>query len=157
MSCPPQLHRTDTDSSDYGSDFTPDEEEQLSELLSKAVAQHATVATRIPSSTAHITGTPALADASAIAPTDLESLRPAVLDALVADIEDAVEDVPGVRLAKVPGRENPRSPWRRASRRSPGYGAGSSIGVGPWRASPGADDRAGPSGMIDILCTVMIE
>lgn len=154
MSCPPTLPRADSDSSDYGSDFTPDDEEVLNELLSKAVAQHATVATPTsPSpSAAHdipATPTPALEDASASVPVDLESLQPAVLDALVADIEDAVEDVPGVRFPKVLGREKPHSPWRQASRRSPfGFGAGSQFGAGPWRASPGPDNRDSPSGMI---------
>lgn len=152
MSCPPTSPRADSDSSDYGSDFTPDEEEVLNELLSQAVAQHATVAT--PTSTGHIpaTPTPALEDASASASAstavDLEPLQPAVLDALVADIEDAVEDVPGVRVPKVLGREKPRSPWRQASRRSPfGFGGQSPFGAGSWRAIPGADNGDSPSGM----------
>lgn len=147
MSCPPQIPIADTDSSDYGSDFTPDEEALLNELLSQAVAQDATVAS--PTSAGHDippTPTPAREDASAAA--DLDSLQPAVLDALVADIEDGVEDLPGVRLPKVLGREKPRSPWRQASRRSPfGIGDGGRFGTGPWRASPGADDRASPFGM----------
>lgn len=149
MSCTPQPPRAETpDSSDYCSDFTPDEEQSLNELLAKAVAQHATVAT--PISTGDITparATPAIEHANIVAAADLESLQPAVLDALVVDIED-VEDLPGVRVPKVLGREAPRSPWRRSTRWSP-FGLASPFGAGP-RASPGAGDRNSPTGMRSI-------
>lgn len=139
MSCLPQLTRAETsDSSDYGSDFTPDEEELLNGLLCKAVAEHAT-ATTTPASTAAVE---TIEHADTIAATDLESLQPAVIDALVADIEDASS----VRLSKVLGREKPRSPWRQASRRSP-FGPGAQAGAGAWRASPGTGNRSSPSGM----------
>lgn len=151
MSCPPRVPRTDTDSSDYGSDFTPDEEELLNELLSNAVAEHATVATPPSTTTTRdIPATPGIEDAAGAA-EDLESLQPAALDALVADIEDGVEGLPGVRLPKVLGREIPRSPWRQTSRRSPfGSGVGGRAGTtGPWqwRPSPDADNRDSRSGM----------
>ncbi|KAJ5204676.1 uncharacterized protein N7498_005555 [Penicillium cinerascens] len=120
MSCPPQVPRPeDPDSSDYGSDFTPDEEELLNELLSKAVAEHATIDT--PSPTPNPTE-PAIEDfdsrtISTSEPSDIASLQPAVLAALVADIEDGVGDPPGVRLPKVLGRESPRSPWKQPNQR----------------------------------------
>lgn len=118
MSCPPQVPRPeDLDSSDYGSDFTADEEELLNELLSKAVAEHATIAT--PSPTPNPTE-PAIEDSHTVStpePTDIESLQPAVFAALVADIEDGVGDPPGIRLPKVLGRESPRSPWKQPNQR----------------------------------------
>lgn len=144
MSCLPQLTRAETSgSSDYGSDFTPDEEELLNELLCKAVAEHATAAT--PTSTAAV---PTIEHEDTIAATaDLESLQPAVIDALVADIEDGLEEPSGsLRLPKVLGREKPRSPWRQASQRSP-FGPGVQAGAGVWCASPGAGNRSSPSGM----------
>lgn len=145
MSCSSQLPRAETsDSSDYGSDFTPDEEELLNELLSEAVTEHATVATR--TSTANIPAAPAAEHANTIAATVLESLQPAALDALVADIEDGVEDLPGVRLPTVFFREKPRLPWRQSSQRSP-FGPGGQFGAGAWRASQDAGDSSSPSGM----------
>lgn len=127
MSCSPQVPRPeDSDSSDYGSDFTADEEELLNELLVKASAEHAPAdagATPIPSPSlpsnhpvaSKNTPTNAVAEPD---PNDLESLQPAVLAALVADIEDGIEDPPSVRLPKVLGREKPRSPWRQPGQNS---------------------------------------
>lgn len=139
MSCLPQLTPAETsDSSDYGSDFTPEQEELLNELLCKAVAERATATT--PATTGAV---PTIERADTIAATDLAPLQPAVLDALVADIEDGLEEPSSVRLPKVLGREKPRSPWRQANRRSP-FGP---TGAGAWRASPGAGNRSSPSGM----------
>ncbi len=123
MSCPPQRPQPDvSDSSDYGFDFTPDEEHLLNELVTKAAAEHATAtARRDAGSISTPTSTPNVADAitTPIAATlaDLDSLQPATLAATVADIEDAVTS-PGVRLPKVLGREKPGSPWRRSSQRA---------------------------------------
>ncbi|KAJ5514984.1 Mpv17/PMP22 [Penicillium fimorum] len=108
------------DDSDYGSDFTPDEEDLLNNLLNKAAAEHATAAdadatsisttwTSTPTSIEQITAP------KSPEPADLESLRPAALGALVADIEDGIE--PSVRLPKVLGRERPRSTWRQSQPR----------------------------------------
>lgn len=136
MPCSPKLPGLENyDSSDYGSDFTPDEEELLNDLLSKAVAS------------------PATADANSIAVAkqqDLESLQPAVLAALVADVEDGIEGPPSVRLPKVLGREKPRSPWRQASQR-PWFGPGASSGAAAGRASQDADNRGSPLGMSALL------
>ena len=122
MSCSPQVPRLEqSDSSDYGSDFSPEEDELLNELLAKAVAANATAhsnATPSPSSNFIPVTTPVTQARSAVAttdPTDIESGHPAVLAAVVADIEDGIEDSPGVRLPKVLGREKPRSPWRQSS------------------------------------------
>ncbi|KAL1963877.1 hypothetical protein VTN77DRAFT_7683 [Rasamsonia byssochlamydoides] len=94
----------DNSSSDYGSDFTPDEEELLDELLARvATAQPTTTTT---TSTTNPT-TPA------IPADDLTDVQPLV----VADIEDY--DIPQTaRVPKVLGREawSPSSPrrWQQA-------------------------------------------
>ncbi|KAJ5385449.1 Mpv17/PMP22 [Penicillium concentricum] len=103
------------DDSDYGSDFTPDEEDLLNNLLNKAVAEHATAADTDATSfstTWISTPTPIEQITAPKSPelADLESLQPAALDALVADIEDGIG--PSVRLPKVLGRERPRSTWQ---------------------------------------------
>ncbi|KAJ5162724.1 Mpv17/PMP22 [Penicillium coprophilum] len=116
MSCQERMD----DDSDYGSDFTPDEEILLNNLLNKAVAEHATAAdadaTSI-STTWISTPTPIEQLTTPKSPelADLESLHPAALEALVADIEDGIE--PSVRLPKVLGREKPRSTWRQSQPR----------------------------------------
>lgn len=123
MSCPPPRLRPDvSDSSDYGSDFTPDEEHLLNELVTKAVAEHATAtAQRDASSVSAPTPTPNVADAittpTAATLVDLDSLQPTTLAAIVADIEDAVTS-PGIRLPKALDRDKPGSPWRRSSQRA---------------------------------------
>ncbi|CAG8192556.1 unnamed protein product, partial [Penicillium nalgiovense] len=126
MSCPERIE----DDSDYGSDFTPDEEDLLNELLNKAVAEHATDtdATSISTLTWISTPTPVEPITAPKSPelAELESLQPAALEALVADIEDGVEP-PSVRLPKVLGREGTRSPWRQ------------------WQPRPGQAVRWGPS------------
>jgi exonuclease V len=101
-----------SDSSDYGSDFTPDDEQILSELLAQAVADHAsavdaTASSAHPPVTENATNTAAAAELF-----DLNSLNPAA----VADIEDGLESPPGVRLPKVLGREREsHSPWRQSN------------------------------------------
>ncbi|KAJ5578371.1 uncharacterized protein N7459_007335 [Penicillium hispanicum] len=148
MPCSPQRPQPeDPDSSDYGSDFTPEEEAVLNELLTKAVAEHATAepdATPIQTLTPNLIASPGLVRANSVATPELEdlaSLQPAAFEALVADIEDGIEEPPGVRLPKVLGREKPRSPWRQASQR-PWSGAGTVYSAG--RSSQGANnsDRA---------------
>lgn len=140
MSCPERTE--DLDSSDYGSDFTPDEEDLLNTLLSKAVAEHATDAT--PTHTWLPTPTPIERTTAPKTPdlTDLDSLQPAV-PALVADIEDGIEPV--VRLPKVLGREGPRSPWRQSQPRPAVRWNPTATG----RSSPRASNRnrSSPLGM----------
>ncbi|KAJ5167127.1 uncharacterized protein N7482_005908 [Penicillium canariense] len=118
MSCSPQIPRPDEPgSSDYGSDFTPDEEQVLNDLLTKAAAKHATVqrvATPLSFATPNDIGDDANTTLVAAKLADLDSLQPAVLDARVTDIEDGLQDPPGVRLPKVLGREKPRSPGRQS-------------------------------------------
>lgn len=75
-------------SSDYGSDFTSDEEALLNELLARVAAEHAT--------------------ASEL--DDLQSLRPVIA---IQDIEDYDDSPPCVRVPKVLGKEKPGSPWRK--------------------------------------------
>ncbi|KAJ5834158.1 Mpv17/PMP22 [Penicillium robsamsonii] len=109
------------DDSDYGSDFTPDEEDLLNNLLNKAITEHATAANADATSiltTWISTPTPVEQITAPKSPelADLESLRPAAPEALVADIEDGIE--PSVRLPKVLGREWPRSTWRQSQPQS---------------------------------------
>jgi exonuclease V len=122
--------------SDYGSDFTPDEEDLLNNLLNKAVAEYATADADATSfSTTWIsTPTPVEQITAPKSPelADLESLQPAALKALVADIEDE----PSVRLPKVLGREKPRSTWRQ-SQPPPGQAV-------RWGANASARGRTNP-------------
>lgn len=148
MSCPER----NEDESDYGSDFTPDEEDLLNHLLNKAAAEHATDAnatfnstpTWIPTPTPieHITApkSPEL--------VDLETLQPEARVALV-DIEDGFEPA-SVRSPKVLGREGHRSPWRQSQSRP-----GQAVRWGPsasamGRSSPyaGNSNRHSPFGML---------
>ncbi|CAG8426284.1 unnamed protein product [Penicillium salamii] len=111
------------DSTDYGSDFTPDEEQLLNELLNKAAGPATGQPATAP--TPFLPSTPVTVERITTPKSpellELESLQPAALAALVADIEDGVEE-PSARLPKVLGRERPRTPWR--SRQSqPGQGS----------------------------------
>lgn len=150
MSCP---QRHSDGSSDYGSDFTPDEEELLNELLSKATG-HATDQANITSHSTPIlisTPTPVEQFTTPKSPelAELESLQPAALAALVTDIEDGIEE-PSVRLPKVLGREGPCSPWRSQQYR-PGQRARwnpNDMGSSP-RA--GNSNRSNPSGMLILV------
>lgn len=146
--------RDDSDSSDYGSDFTPDEEVLLNQLLTRAVAEHATGATPTPSfTTPRDTPAPVIADTPVPTIekdfTDINSLEPAVLAALVADIEDGIEVPSTPRHVKVLGREKPRSPWRQTGSQPPPWREVALARSGlAWRAaSEGAGNRAIASGM----------
>ncbi|CAI7679003.1 unnamed protein product [Penicillium pancosmium] len=151
MSCSPQLPRPEqSDSSDYGSDFSPEEDELLNELLAQAVTENATIhpnatPTSTSTSTPIPTTPPVTQNTNRVLlpdPADIETLQPATLAALVADIEDGIEDAPGVRLPKVLGREKPRSPWRQSSQR-PWMGSQSARGSAD-RTSPGPNNRPSP-------------
>jgi hypothetical protein len=153
MSCPER----NEDESDYGSDFTPDEEDLLNHLLNKAVAEHATDANATFISTPTWISTPA-PNEHITAPksselVDLESLQPEALAAFVADIEDGIGPA-SVRSPKVLGREGPRSPWRQSQPR-PGQAVrwGASANA-MERSSPraGNSNRHSPFGMLFRLC-----
>ncbi|EAW07447.1 exonuclease V [Aspergillus clavatus NRRL 1] len=92
------------DSSDYGSDFTPDEEELVNELLAKVATDHATVqaaaTTAAPATPTTLTSTAAVQNI----------LRTTV--AAVADIEDYAEVSATARVPRVLGREKP-DPWQK--------------------------------------------
>jgi exonuclease V len=148
MSCPEKID--DSGSSNYGSDFTPDEEDLLNDLLSQAVAEHATGA---------VATSPSIALPPPIEPipapqspelADLQSLQPEALAALVTDIEDGIEP-PVVRLPKVLGREGPRPPWRQSQQQRPGQAVRWSTSA-TGRSSPYAGDinksSASPFGML---------
>lgn len=109
--------------SEYGSDFTPDEEELLNELLAKAAATHQRAATAsqdhfdIPATT---TATAVeVEEEEEVSRQDLQSLQP---NLVIGDIED-YGDPRTARVPKVLGREkwSPRKtqqvlwPWRPAS------------------------------------------
>ncbi|KAJ5615297.1 hypothetical protein N7537_000411 [Penicillium hordei] len=135
MSCPER----NEDESDYGSDFTPDEEDLLNHLLNKAVAEHATDANATFISTPTWISTPApnehITAPNSSELVDLESLQPEALAAFVADIEDGIGPA-SVRSPKVLGREGPRSPWRQSQPR-PGQAV-------RWGASANAMERSSP-------------
>ncbi|KAL2006701.1 hypothetical protein VTN00DRAFT_9369 [Thermoascus crustaceus] len=85
------------DSSDYGSDFTPEEEELLNELLANVATQHAAT-TR--SATATIV--------ESAADSQEQNLQPTLL---VGDIEDYEEHPKSPRTPKKLGREKCIPPW----------------------------------------------
>ncbi|KAJ5682586.1 hypothetical protein N7462_005751 [Penicillium macrosclerotiorum] len=145
MSCSPQLPRPEEpDSSDYGSDFTPDEEELVNELLARAAED----ATERPNATSPLTPIHVAAFAtehpSSLVATSLlanfESLQPAALSSPVEDIEDGIQ---GVRLPKVLGRQMLRSPWRDTSQQAWVGPPGSRSPVAEG-ASQGAGNRSSP-------------
>lgn len=90
----------DHDSSDYGSDFTVDEEELLNELLARVVATEQT-ATGVTAIQDFVTPPP---QSPIISAEDLNDLKPLQEPLLVTDIED-YEIPDSVRVPKVLGRE----------------------------------------------------
>lgn len=103
-------------SSDYGSDFTPEEETLLDELLTKAVAEHATAPAVIPRQPVHHQ------PQQPPPPQQGSPFQLSTAPAAVTDIEQCHEVVPE-RVPRVLGREMP--PWQVARvRRSPGQVAG---------------------------------
>ncbi|PIG82576.1 hypothetical protein AARAC_011279 [Aspergillus arachidicola] len=97
MSCPQssQVLMKDTitdNSSDYGSDFTPDEEDILNELLAQAVTEHAAL---------HATPPPPPPQPTTTSPTAKETNHP------VGDIEDCHVAPSSPRTPKVLGRQKP--------------------------------------------------
>lgn len=149
MSCPPQIPRPEvSDSSDYGSDFTPDEEQLLNDLVTKAVVEHATAqrdATLVSTPTPSENVEDAITTPVAATLADLDSLQPAILAAIVADIEDAVT-TPGFRVPKVFGREKPGSPWGQSSQR-PWPGPTSPRSPVAGSSSQGSNNKNPPIGM----------
>jgi exonuclease V len=94
-------HALDHDSSDYGSDFTVDEEELLNELLARAVATEQTTTTTATAIEDLATPPP---QAAIVIAEDLSDLKPLQEPLLVTDIEDY--EIPhAVRVPKVLGRE----------------------------------------------------
>jgi exonuclease V len=147
MSC-----QIDSDeSSDYGSEFTPDEEKLLNDLLFKA-AGHATELADATSPSTPIsisTPTPVEQFTTLKSPEliELESLQPAAQAAFVADIEDGIEE-PSVRLPKVLGREGPRSPWRSQHSRPGQRVRWNPNGMGKSIPRAGNSNRSSPSSML---------
>ncbi|KAB8223702.1 exonuclease V a 5' deoxyribonuclease-domain-containing protein [Aspergillus novoparasiticus] len=97
MSCPQSSHvlmkDTITDnSSDYGSDFTPDEEDILNEILAQAVTEHAAL---------HATPPPPPPQPTTTSPAAKETNHP------VGDIEDCHVAPSSPRTPKVLGRQKP--------------------------------------------------
>lgn len=96
MSCPQSSRHLMKDtisdnSSDYGSDFTPDEEEVLNKLLAQAVKEHATPL--------HATPPPPPTQPSTTTPTAKET------NGAVGDIEDCHVAPSSPRTPKVLGRQ----------------------------------------------------
>lgn len=160
MSCSQQQpapdHPEDLDSSDYGSDFSPDEEAVLDVLNADAVAEYAALGQGTASSPLNRYTPAAIVTETAIGTAtrietntsrpELFDRQPGAQEALIADIEDGLqdEDPPALRLPRVLGREMPRSPWRQSSQQlregpAPGWsplaragraGQGTGVGVG---------------------------
>lgn len=106
----------DDDSSDYGSEFTPDEQELLSELLARVVApEHQTSTTTTATTTAEETTTIATTSDSQqqlLTEILLDDLQPLSDPLIVSDIEDY--EVPhSARVPRVLGREA----WSPATKR----------------------------------------
>lgn len=101
MSCPPTSYIVMSDDlddcSDYGSDFTPDEEELLNDLLAKVATEYAT----------------AQASATATATTTTASKTVQATVTTGADIEDYAESPASQRVPKVLGREKPDFLWQK--------------------------------------------
>ncbi|KAJ5664460.1 hypothetical protein N7507_005191 [Penicillium longicatenatum] len=144
MSCPPQTPQPEDSDSDYGSDFTPDEEVLLIQLLTQAASERAPAETdATPTSlftTPRQTPDPTIATSANnhIEPAHLAYLQPPVIATLVTDIEDGIAEFPVAR-AKVLGREKPRSFW--TSNKRPWEGTDTRDEMED-RASQGAGNRA---------------
>lgn len=149
MSCPPQTPQPEDSDSDYGSDFTPDEEVFLNQLLIRAVSEHAPAKSGAtptsPSTTPRQTPGPTIATIANeyIEPADLEHLEPPVIATLVTDIEDGIAKFPVAR-AKVLGRKKPQSLWTPSKRPWEATDARDRMEA---RSSPGADNKANTLGM----------
>jgi exonuclease V len=110
------------DSSDYGSDFTPDEEELLNDLLAKVATGHATV---------EASSATAAATATATATTTTASKTVQATVTAVADIEDYAETPASQRVPKVLGREKPGFLWQKRK----AWQVSTSAGAGPDQVS----------------------
>ncbi|KAI7973644.1 hypothetical protein EIK77_004250 [Talaromyces pinophilus] len=103
------------DSSDYGSEFTPDEEELLNELLARVVTpDHQTSTITTATTTAEETSTTTTSESQQQLLTEvlLDDLQPLSDPLIISDIEDY--EVPhSARVPKVLGREA----WSPATKR----------------------------------------
>uniref|UniRef100_A0A093VDY6 Putative exonuclease V, mitochondrial n=1 Tax=Talaromyces marneffei PM1 TaxID=1077442 RepID=A0A093VDY6_TALMA len=100
----------DDDSSDYGSEFTPDEEELLNELLARVVAPERQISTT--TTAAEETTTTSESQQQELAKLLLDDLQPLSDPLIVSDIEDY--EVPhSARVPRVLGREA----WSPATKR----------------------------------------
>lgn len=144
MSC---LRESD-DFSDYGSDFTPDEEQLLNDLLNKATGpatgQAATTSPWTPSLSSTPVSVERLTTPKLPEISELDFIKPAIRTALVADIEDGVDE-PSARLPKVLGREKPRAPWRSRPAQSSRW---SPTAMGRWSPHAGNSSRPISSGKL---------
>lgn len=100
-----QPNDLDDDSSDYGSDFTPDEQELLSELLARVVApEHQTSTVTTTTAEETTTATTSESQQQLLAELLLDDLQPLSDPLIVSDIED-YELPHSVRVPRVLGRE----------------------------------------------------
>lgn len=110
-----QPHKLNDDSSDYGSEFTPDEEELLNELLARVVAsepQTSTVAATTTAEEIAATTTTSESQQQLLAEILLDDLQPLSDPLIISDIEDY--EVPhSARVPRVLGREK----WSPAAKR----------------------------------------
>ncbi|KAH8426313.1 uncharacterized protein LDX57_004059 [Aspergillus melleus] len=148
MSCPPpsQTVNSDADSSDYDSDFTPDEEALLHDLLDKvappatATSSSPDVATAATAATTSTT-TPSLP----LYPPPIPPRSPSQqtftsTTAVVGDIEDYYGDPASGRVPRVLGRQMP--PWQVAKTRNINRPTGTPTAAPVWSVAGG---RANPN------------
>ncbi|PLB52279.1 hypothetical protein P170DRAFT_462268 [Aspergillus steynii IBT 23096] len=115
MSCPPSQTlnfdrpAADADSSDYGSDFTPEEEELLHELLDQVATTTVATTPAVPSTVA----------SPPIPPRSPSQQTFTSTTAVLGDIEDYNGDAASGRVPRVLGRQMP--PWQVAKSRNPNH------------------------------------
>ncbi|KAI9040838.1 exonuclease V [Aspergillus affinis] len=118
MSCPPpsQTINPDADSSDYGSDFTPDEEALLNELLDKVAPPATSSFPAVATAAATTTTTAAPLYPPPVPPRSPSQQTFTSTTAVLGDIEDYYGDPASGRVPRVLGRQMP--PWQVAKTRN---------------------------------------
>lgn len=145
-------------SSDYGSEFTPDEEELLNELLARVVAPDhhtSTVTTTTAEETTTTTTTASKSQQQLLTELLLDDLQPLSNPLIISDIEDY--EVPhSARVPRVLGREawSPAATKRVWQQRQQQQ-TGGTIARKLWSSQPTAsvNIRAQIGGMFSRLCS----
>jgi exonuclease V len=138
------------DSSDYGSEFTPDEEELLNELLARVVAPGRQIPATTITTTAEETTTTTTSESQQQLLTELllDDLQPLSDPLIVSDIEDY--EVPhSARVPRVLGREAWSPPTKRVwQQRQQNQTGGTARNLWSSHLSAAVDVRAQIGGML---------